>query len=65
MKTRNVEFLLTREDHTWDTDFFDIPEIWLEMGPEHYWKCTYGGKPEYSNVVLVAVYCIPPEEDSK
>jgi len=63
-ETFKVEFLIARDDKTWDTKTFDVP-LSLEEAPdkeiEYWWLETYMWEHQYSDVVAVVVYNISDE----
>ena len=54
-----VEFLLARDNQTWTTEVFELPDD-LDEAPssvlEEWWLDKYDGKPEYEGVAGVWVY---------
>jgi len=64
-----VELLLAYEDHTWQTETFDLPEEFDEYTEDKdiidWWNWSPSREPAYRKVVLAAVYCFPAEEETE
>jgi hypothetical protein len=58
-----IEFILCRNDNTWDTTVVKVPKEFDEAPDDeiNYWfSQKYLLKPKFKNVVHAAVYCINP-----
>jgi hypothetical protein len=59
-----IEFLLAREDHTWDTIIEEIPDAVEDCGYDvvKWFLSGIENKPGYEDVVCAAIYLILSEE---
>ena len=63
-KSQIMELALLKEDHTWDTESFDVPiNGSLEDSARDFFFNDLAKKSAYRKVVLVAVYNESPEEE--
>ena len=64
-ETFKVEFLIAKDDKTWDTEIFDVPlslEDSSDKDIEYWWLINYMSYKKYEQVVAVTIYNFPDEE---